>query len=110
MYLGGPRVPRRMAIICACRQPITDGMGLRDRRTRVKFKIAEWPVHTPDAKAARLEEMASNPHCIRTPPFYDLSGQLVGPWSGRSPQIHIRLLQMGEEDRVLFGPRAHSRL
>ena len=43
----------------------------------MKFQIANWPVHTPDAKAA-LAEIAST-HFIRTPPIYDLNAQLVGP-------------------------------
>jgi len=43
----------------------------------VKFDIARWPVFTKDAKAA-LAEIAKT-HYIRTPPIYDLPGQLVTP-------------------------------
>jgi len=42
-----------------------------------KFKIAKWPVFTKEAKAA-LTDIAET-HFIRTPPIYDLPGQLVMP-------------------------------
>ena len=44
---------------------------------KVKFNIAKWPVNTDEAKAALADIMET--HFIRTPPIYDIPGQLVKP-------------------------------
>lgn len=42
-----------------------------------KFDIAKWPVFTSDAKAELADMVGS--HYIRTPPVYDIPGQLIKP-------------------------------